>query len=69
MTWKRAKRNLPKGNLKGSYGSGFRVKKRQHAVDVDMQGMKKQKDVQLEQGQVMESSEAVVGVVQHRREL
>ena len=60
---------MPKGNLKGSYGSGSRVKRRQHAVDVDMQGMKKQKDVQLEHGQVVVSSEAVVGIVQPRLEL
>ena len=69
VTWKRAKRSMPKGNLKGSNGSGSRVKRRQHTVDFEMQGMKKQKDVQLEHGQVVVSSEAVVGIVQPRLEL
>ena len=62
VTWKRTKRNNSKGNLTG--GSGAKAKKRQLLEEDELQGIKKQREVQLEHYRVLESNEAVVGDVQ-----
>ena len=67
-TWKRAHRNMESISSSGSEGANARRKKRQ-GEEIDMDAYKKQREMQLDDFRIRESSEAEVGNGQLRRTL